>query len=129
MLDYLLSLFFLLGPYHLCRCTFSRGNRFHRQACQPSKKKGRDIDQAGRPQPRPHHRWRVGEKYTYRSSRGRHTSWNVHSYALGDLEHKLSVLRPICDDIGRDPSTIVLSSEALMARAPTMPSLPLSASR
>jgi alkanesulfonate monooxygenase SsuD/methylene tetrahydromethanopterin reductase-like flavin-dependent oxidoreductase (luciferase family) len=50
--------------------------------------------------------------------------WNVPTYALGELEHKLSVLRSICDRIGRDPSTIVLSVEAVMALAPDDSSVP-----
>jgi alkanesulfonate monooxygenase SsuD/methylene tetrahydromethanopterin reductase-like flavin-dependent oxidoreductase (luciferase family) len=47
----------------------------------------------------------------------------VPTYALGDLDHKVSVLRSICDEVGRDPSTIVLSVEAVMALAPDDASL------
>jgi alkanesulfonate monooxygenase SsuD/methylene tetrahydromethanopterin reductase-like flavin-dependent oxidoreductase (luciferase family) len=50
--------------------------------------------------------------------------WNVPTYALGQLEHKMSVLRKLCDDIGRDPGTIVMSIEAVMALAPDDASLP-----
>lgn len=50
--------------------------------------------------------------------------WNVPTYALGQLEHKLSVLQSICDDIGRDPATIMLSVEAVMALAPDDEALP-----
>jgi alkanesulfonate monooxygenase SsuD/methylene tetrahydromethanopterin reductase-like flavin-dependent oxidoreductase (luciferase family) len=50
--------------------------------------------------------------------------WNVPTYALGELQHKTTVLHSICEDIGRDPSTIVLSVEAVMALAPDDASLP-----
>ena len=50
--------------------------------------------------------------------------WNVPTYALGELEYKVSVLRSICEDIGRDPATIVMSVEAVMALAPDNASLP-----
>ena len=46
------------------------------------------------------------------------------TYALGELEHKLTVLRLICGEIGRDPASIVLSVEAVMALAPDDASLP-----
>ena len=60
----------------------------------------------------------VGEKYTLPLVARYADVWNVPTYALGELEHKMSVLRSICDDIGRDPATIVLSIEAVMALAP-----------
>jgi alkanesulfonate monooxygenase SsuD/methylene tetrahydromethanopterin reductase-like flavin-dependent oxidoreductase (luciferase family) len=60
----------------------------------------------------------VGEEYTLPLVARYADVWNVPTYALGQLEHKLSVLRSICDDIGRDPATIVLSIEAVMALAP-----------
>jgi alkanesulfonate monooxygenase SsuD/methylene tetrahydromethanopterin reductase-like flavin-dependent oxidoreductase (luciferase family) len=50
--------------------------------------------------------------------------WNVPTYALGELDHKVSVLRSICDEIGRDPSSIVMSVEAVMALAQDEASLP-----
>ena len=50
--------------------------------------------------------------------------WNVPTYALGKLEHKSAVLRSKCEEIGRDPDTIVLSVEAVMALAPDDDSLP-----
>ncbi len=34
------------------------------------------------------------------------------------MEHKLAVLRSLCEDIGRDPATIVMSVEAVLALAP-----------
>jgi alkanesulfonate monooxygenase SsuD/methylene tetrahydromethanopterin reductase-like flavin-dependent oxidoreductase (luciferase family) len=66
----------------------------------------------------------VGEKYTLPLVARYADVWNVPTYALGQLEHKLSVLRSICDDIGRDPATIVLSVEAVMALARDDASLP-----
>jgi alkanesulfonate monooxygenase SsuD/methylene tetrahydromethanopterin reductase-like flavin-dependent oxidoreductase (luciferase family) len=66
----------------------------------------------------------VGEKYTLPLVARYADVWNVPTYALGQLQHKLSVLRSICDDIGRDPATIVLSVEAVMALAPDEASLP-----
>jgi alkanesulfonate monooxygenase SsuD/methylene tetrahydromethanopterin reductase-like flavin-dependent oxidoreductase (luciferase family) len=66
----------------------------------------------------------VGEKYTLPLVARYADVWNVPTYALGDLEHKISVLRSICDEVGRDPSTIVLSIEAVMALATDDASLP-----
>lgn len=66
----------------------------------------------------------VGEKFTLPLVARYADVWNVPTYALGELEHKVSVLRSICDDIGRDPATIVLSVEAVMALAPDEASLP-----
>jgi alkanesulfonate monooxygenase SsuD/methylene tetrahydromethanopterin reductase-like flavin-dependent oxidoreductase (luciferase family) len=66
----------------------------------------------------------VGEKFTLPLVARYADVWNVPTYALGDLDHKVSVLRSICDEVGRDPSTIVLSVEAVMALAPDDASLP-----
>jgi alkanesulfonate monooxygenase SsuD/methylene tetrahydromethanopterin reductase-like flavin-dependent oxidoreductase (luciferase family) len=66
----------------------------------------------------------VGEKYTLPLVARYADVWNVPTYALGELDHKLSVLRGICEDIGRDPESIVLSIEAVMALAPDEASLP-----
>ena len=66
----------------------------------------------------------VGEKYTLPLVARYADMWNVPTYALGELEHKTAVLRSICEDIGRDPDTIVLSIEAVMALAPDDDSLP-----
>lgn len=66
----------------------------------------------------------VGEKYTLPLVARYADVWNVPTYALGELEHKVSVLRSMCADIGRDPSSIVLSVEAVMALAPDDASLP-----
>lgn len=60
----------------------------------------------------------VGERYTLPLVARYADVWNVPTYALGEIERKWSVLRSICADIGRDPSTIVMSVEAVMALAP-----------
>lgn len=66
----------------------------------------------------------VGEKYTLPLVARYADVWNVPTYALGELAHKLSVLQSICADIGRDPASIVMSVEAVMALAPDERSLP-----
>lgn len=66
----------------------------------------------------------VGEKFTLPLVARYADVWNVPTYALGDIAQKLSVLRSICDDIGRDPATIVLSIEAVMALAADDASVP-----
>ena len=53
----------------------------------------------------------VGEKYTLPLVARYADVWNVPTYALGELERKVSVLRSICEDIGRDPATIVCQSK------------------
>jgi F420-dependent oxidoreductase-like protein len=44
--------------------------------------------------------------------------WNVPTYALGELDHKRTVLAAECERIGRDPATIRTSLEAVMVLAP-----------
>lgn len=66
----------------------------------------------------------VGERYTLPLVARYADVWNVPTYALADLERKISVLRSICSDVGRDPSTITLSIEAVLALAPDDASLP-----
>ncbi|CAN5356016.1 LLM class F420-dependent oxidoreductase [soil metagenome] len=66
----------------------------------------------------------VGEKYTLPLVARHADVWNIPTYALGELEHKVSVLRSLCEDIGRDPDSIVLSVEVVMALAPDTASLP-----
>ena len=67
----------------------------------------------------------VGEKYTLPLVARYADVWNVPTYALGELEHKTAgAAIDLCDDIGRDPDTIVLSVEAVMALAPDDGSLP-----
>jgi alkanesulfonate monooxygenase SsuD/methylene tetrahydromethanopterin reductase-like flavin-dependent oxidoreductase (luciferase family) len=66
----------------------------------------------------------VGETFTLPLVARYADVWNVPTYALGEIAHKLSALRSICEDIGRDPQTIVLSIEAVMALAPDEATLP-----
>ena len=66
----------------------------------------------------------VGEKFTMPLVARYADVWNVPTYALGELEHKVSVLRALCEKAGRDPTTIVMSVEAVMALAPDEASLP-----
>lgn len=66
----------------------------------------------------------VGERYTLPLVARYADVWNVPTYALGDIDRKVSVLRSLCDDIGRDPDTIVMSIEAVMALAPDDAALP-----
>ncbi len=66
----------------------------------------------------------VGEKFTLPLVARYADVWNVPTYALGQLEHKISVLRGICADIGRDPDSILMSVEAILALAPDDAALP-----
>lgn len=65
----------------------------------------------------------VGEKYTLPLVARYADVWNVPTYALDQIEPKIAALRSICEDIGRDPETIVLSIEAVMALAPDQAAL------
>jgi len=59
-----------------------------------------------------------GEKYTLPLVARYADVWNIPTYALSELGRKVSVLRTLCDEIGRDPATIVMSVEAVLALAP-----------
>jgi alkanesulfonate monooxygenase SsuD/methylene tetrahydromethanopterin reductase-like flavin-dependent oxidoreductase (luciferase family) len=50
--------------------------------------------------------------------------WNVPTYALDEIDTKLAALHRECEKIGRDPSTIRLSLEAVLGLAPTQRDLP-----
>ena len=65
-----------------------------------------------------------GEKYTLPLVARYADVWNVPTYALSEMQHKLTVLRSLCEDIGRDPSSIVMSVEAVLAIAPDQTALP-----
>lgn len=66
----------------------------------------------------------VGEKYTLPLVARYADVWNVPTYALGELERKVEVLRACCAEVGRDPDSIVMSVEAVMALAPDDAALP-----
>ena len=67
----------------------------------------------------------VGEKYTLPLVARYADVWNVPTYALGELEHKIvgAADRSATTSVAT-PSTIVLSVEAVMALAPDDASLP-----
>jgi len=60
----------------------------------------------------------VGEKHTLPLVARYADVWNVPTYALGQLPEKVSALRSLCAAIGRDPATITMSVEAVMALVP-----------
>jgi alkanesulfonate monooxygenase SsuD/methylene tetrahydromethanopterin reductase-like flavin-dependent oxidoreductase (luciferase family) len=66
----------------------------------------------------------IGEKYTLPLVARYADVWNVPTYALDQLEHKVTVLHRLCEEIGRDPATITLSVEAVLALAPNDAALP-----
>jgi F420-dependent oxidoreductase-like protein len=70
-----------------------------------------------RPRP-PIHVGGVGEQRTLPLVARYADVWNVPTYALGDLEHKRAVLERACERVGRDPSTIRTSEEAVMVLVP-----------
>lgn len=75
-------------------------------------------------QPRPPiHVGGVGERRTLPLVARYADVWNVPTYALGEIEHKRSVLLGECDRIGRDPATIRISEEAVLVIAPDDASL------
>lgn len=76
-----------------------------------------DMPNVPRPvqQPRPPiHVGGVGERRTLPLVARFADVWNVPTYALADLDHKREVLAAECERIGRDPSTIRISLEAVM---------------
>ncbi len=66
----------------------------------------------------------VGEKFTLPLVARYADVWNVPTYALDQIESKIAVLQSLCETVGRDPQTIVLSIEAVMALAPDDASVP-----
>jgi alkanesulfonate monooxygenase SsuD/methylene tetrahydromethanopterin reductase-like flavin-dependent oxidoreductase (luciferase family) len=66
----------------------------------------------------------VGEKRTLPLVARYADVWNVPTYGLADLDHKTAVLRRACEEIGRDPASIRMSIEAVLAVAPDERSLP-----
>ena len=70
-----------------------------------------------RPRP-PIHVGGVGERRTLPLVARYADVWNVPTYGLGELARKREVLAAECERIGRDPSTIRTSLEAVMVLAP-----------
>jgi alkanesulfonate monooxygenase SsuD/methylene tetrahydromethanopterin reductase-like flavin-dependent oxidoreductase (luciferase family) len=50
--------------------------------------------------------------------------WNCPTYSLAELDTKIALLRDACARIGRDPATIRLSTESVLALAPTEREVP-----
>jgi alkanesulfonate monooxygenase SsuD/methylene tetrahydromethanopterin reductase-like flavin-dependent oxidoreductase (luciferase family) len=82
----------------------------------------RDAPSLPRPVQRPHppiHVGGGGEKRTLPLAARHADVWNCPTYALGDLPRKVEVLAAECRRIGRDPATLRVTEEAVLALAPT----------
>lgn len=66
----------------------------------------------------------VGEKFTLPLVARYADVWNVPTYALKDLGRTVSRVRTLCEDVGRDPDSLILSIEAVAAIAPDDAALP-----
>ena len=75
-----------------------------------------------RPRP-PIHVGGAGERYTLPLAARFADVWNCPTYALADLERKREALARECERIGRDPSSIATSLEAVLVLAPDRTSL------
>lgn len=67
-----------------------------------------------RPRP-PIHVGGAGERHTLPLVARHADVWNCPTYALGALEQKLAALRAACANIGRDPATLGVTEEAVLA--------------
>ena len=67
-----------------------------------------------RPGP-PIHVGGAGERYTLPLVARHADVWNCPTYALGALEQKLTALRASCASVGRDPATLRVTEEAVLA--------------
>ncbi len=81
-------------------------------------------DAPSRPHPiqRPHppiHVGGAGEKRTLPLVARHADVWNCPTYALAELPRKLEALRRECERIGRDPASLRVTEEAVLALAPT----------
>src|SRR5438477_253491 len=91
----------------------SYDGRYYRLRAAPSRP---------RPVQRPHppiHVGGAGEKRTLPLVARHADVWNCPTYALAELPRKLAVLRRECERIGRDPATLRVTEEAVLALAPT----------
>jgi alkanesulfonate monooxygenase SsuD/methylene tetrahydromethanopterin reductase-like flavin-dependent oxidoreductase (luciferase family) len=78
----------------------------------------REAPSLPRPLQRPHppiHVGGAGEKRTLPLVARHADVWNCPTYALAALPRKLTVLRDECQRIGRDPATLKVSEEAVLA--------------
>jgi len=91
----------------------SYDGRYYRLRAAPSRP---------RPVQRPHppiHVGGAGEKRTLPLVARHADVWNCPTYALAELPRKLQVLRRECARIGRDPASLRVTEEAVLALAPT----------
>jgi len=82
----------------------------------------RNAPSRPRPVQRPHpplHVGGAGERYTLPLVARHADVWNCPTYALAELPRKLEVLRSECTRIGRDPASLRVTEEAVLALAPT----------
>jgi len=78
----------------------------------------RDAPSLPRPLQRPHppiHVGGAGERRTLPVVARHADVWNCPTYALAELPQKLAVLRAECARIGRDPTTLAVTEEAVLA--------------
>src|SRR5262249_14866832 len=71
-----------------------------------------------RPRP-PIHVGGAGERRTLPLVARHADVWNCPTYALAELPQKLAALRAECARIGRDPASLRVTEEAVLALAPT----------
>ena len=70
-----------------------------------------------RPLQEPHppiHVGGAGERYTLPIAARYADVWNCPTYALGELQRKVELLRRTCIDVGRDPTTLRVTEEAVL---------------
>jgi F420-dependent oxidoreductase-like protein len=87
----------------------------------------KDAPSALRPVQKPHPRITIGgggEKFTLPLVARHADMWNCPTYSLAEFQRKLDILRRECDKIGRDPATLRISEEAVLAIAPSAAELP-----
>jgi len=76
-----------------------------------------DVPSLPRPMQHPHppiHVGGAGETLTLPLAARHADVWNCPTYALGALPQKLTALRAACNAIGRDPSTLRVTEEAVL---------------
>ncbi|MGE2733987.1 LLM class flavin-dependent oxidoreductase [Mycolicibacterium vaccae] len=66
----------------------------------------------------------IGERYTLPLVARYADVWNIPTYALDVIDEKVAALQTACEAADRDPASIVMSIEAVMALAPDEASLP-----
>lgn len=82
----------------------------------------RNAPNLPRPVQQPHppiHVGGGGERYTLPIVARWADAWNCPTYSLGEMERKIQVLHEECRRIGRDPESLRITEEAVLALAPT----------